>query len=59
MSLAMEGIKAGFGTQNGLLGQMRNFALNGINSVGVLQEIMRKGADGDFFLPERFLWEDN
>lgn len=58
MSLAMEGIKAGFGTSNGVLSKIRNFALNGINNFGLLQDIMKKGADGDFFLPEKFLWQD-
>ena len=58
MSIAMETIKTGFGVQNGVVSGLRSFALNGINSLGVLQDVMRKGADGDFFLPDKFLWEN-
>ena len=58
MSLTVEAIKTGFGIQNGLVSGLRSLALSGINNFGSLQEIIRKGADGDFFLPEKFLWEN-
>ena len=58
MSLTVESIKQGFAVSNGFVSGLRAIALNGINSVGGVQEIIRKGADGDFFLPNEFLWEN-
>lgn len=58
MSVTMEAIKTGFGIQNGVLSGLRSLALGGINNLGLIQETIRRGADGDFFLPEKFLWEN-
>lgn len=58
MSLAVEAIKTGFGFQNDVVSSLRNFTLNTINNAGFLKDIFRRGADGDYFLPEKFLWEN-
>ena len=58
MSLTVEAIKTGFAAQNGIISGLRSFALNTINNLGLVKEGIKKGADGDFFLPEKFLWEN-
>lgn len=58
MAGTMEFIKFGYGTNTWPINIFRNMGINVLNNVNFLKKNVMKAADGEFFLPKKFEWEN-